>query len=206
MSVEDAFQCARSLQTLQQQKNLAPILVAAMRIGGNLASFQQRGWESTARELIAPPATWQDINFYLIMKCIDAVKASAEDCKAARDLRLTEKRIEEDTAFLVNEEKKAEIRSGFIQKKLAKVSDAGDANAVDLKQLELQAEAKVAEVLRAKQVAIDKNRNSLPQKNEILEASMEFKLWVCVKSVWFSCGAYAIHDEFQTLDRCASIL
>ena len=160
--------------------------------------------------MLAPPESWQDINFHLVMKCMDACRDKAHECKAARDLRLTEKRIDEERGFLVNEDKKAEIKSGYIEKKLAAARAAAakaagvEAATVDMQQLVSEAEAKVAEVLRGKQAAIEKYQSSLPQKMKDVAASAEVKLWACVERVWKACGSAAIQEEFQILDRCNS--
>ncbi len=188
------------------------------------------GWRDAARVLIAPPERWQDVNFHSVMKCIDVLKFNADDCKAARDLRLTEKKINEERAFLNNDQKKQEIRQGFIDKKRAAAAAAVLAatkdgvacliqtqsldavadkrkrlehEAHDKIALELEADAKVAAVLAAKEIAIGKNVDSLPQKRQAVRDSEEVKLFDCVERVWKACGAAAIHDEFQALDRCA---
>jgi hypothetical protein len=202
MPVADAFKCADDLQRMLQQHNLAPVLVAAMKAGSNLTPFQQGGWQAAARALLTPPEAWQDVNFHLVMKCIDACQCKADECKAARDLKQTEKRIDEEKAFLLNEEKKAEIKKGFVDKKLAAARAAAAAVHIDMKMLEAEADAKVAEVLRNKEAAIQKNESSLPQKRSSLLDSAEYKIWSSVERVWKTCGAAAIQKEFQTLDRC----
>jgi uncharacterized protein YunC (DUF1805 family) len=201
--VADAFKCADDLQHMLQQHTLAPVLVAAMKAGSNLTPFQQGGWQAAARALLSPPEAWQDVNFHLVMKCIDACQCKADECKAARDLKQTEKRIDEEKAFLLNSEKKAEIKKGYIDKKLAAAKAAAAPSLIDMKTLEAEADAKVAEVLRNKEAAIEKNESSLPQKRSSLLASAEYKIWSSVERVWKDCGAAAIQKEFETLDRCA---
>jgi hypothetical protein len=178
--------------------------------GGTSAALPSMKNCNVRLQVLAPPESWQDINFHLVMKCMDACKDRAHECKAARDLRLTEKRIDEEKGFLVNEDKKAEIKSGYIEKKLAAARAAAakatgvEAVAVDMQQLASEADAKVAEVLRGKQAAIEKYQSSLPQKIKDVAASAEVKLWACVERVWKACGCAAIQEEFQILDRCSS--
>lgn len=207
MPVDDAFKCAEKVQLLQQQDHLAPALVAAMKAGAGLASVQNEGgWQAAARALLAPPGKWQDVNFHLVMKCVDVLRAKADDCKAARDLKLTEKKIIEERAFLNNEHKKQEIRRGFIDKKKAANSTKdGPSSFVDAQFLESEADKKVAEILASKESAISKNVNSLPQKRQDVRNSAEVQLLDGVERVWKACGAAAIHDEFQALDRCVCV-
>ena len=90
----------------------------------------------------------------MIMKCVDVVEERARDCKAAKDLRLTVKRIEEDRSFLVNEDKKMEIRQGFVEKKVKAAGAAAPAVDIDMQQLEKDADAKVKGVQAATQNTI----------------------------------------------------
>ena len=99
----------------------------------------------------------------MIMKCVDVVEERARDCKAAKDLRLTVKRIEEDKSFLVNEDKKMEIRQGFVEKKVKAAGAAAPAIDIDMQQLERDADAMVTGVQAATQNTIPDPQNMNPR-------------------------------------------
>jgi hypothetical protein len=209
ISVDDAIKCAekaekeRNPQLLLQQDSVAPALAAAIKAGAGLASVQNEGgWQAAARVLLAPPCKAHDMNFHSVMKCIDVLKAKADDCRAARDLKLTEKKICDERSFLNNELKKLEIRQGYIdKKKAAAATKDGLSSPIDIQKLEAEADKKVAEVLASKEAAINKNISTLQQKRQDVKDSAEVQLYDCVQRVWKACGAAAIHDEFQALDR-----
>jgi hypothetical protein len=70
------------------------------------------------------------------------LRALARD--TAQDLKTTLKKLDEDRSFLCMEDKKAEIKQGFKEKKLKAAAAAGSAApAVDMQQLERDADAKV---------------------------------------------------------------
>jgi hypothetical protein len=66
-----------------------------------------------------------------------------------------------------------------------------------------EAEKKVNEVLSKKQANIDNLKGSLEQKKKDVAASVEVQRLACVQRVWNACGAAAIQQEFQAVDRQA---
>lgn len=214
MPADDALKCAKNLQQLQQQQNVAPALVAAMEAGARCdkskaktALTNEGGWEAAAQALLAPPADWRHVNFHMLIKCVDALGVEADECKAARDLKSTHDTIAKAEAFLNGEEnqkKTEEIRSGVIDKKKTAAAKSGVAISVELQaEWAAEAEKKVNEVLSKKQANIDNLKGSLEQKKKDVAASVEVQRLACVQRVWNACGAAAIQQEFQAVDRQA---
>jgi len=86
--------------------------------------------------------------------------AKVRSCNTTQDLKTTLKKLDEDRSFLCMEDKKAEIKQGFKEKKLKAAAAAGSAApAVDMQQLERDADAKVINLKSKRQT---RRRNPTP--------------------------------------------